>query len=65
MDIVDVENQIAYLGWKSNKETSLICEREISSYKKEIKDTIHIIVSNFMLDIARKLHFGDDKTNLG
>lgn len=65
VDIKDVEKRIEYLGLESKKSTRIQCEAEISSYKKRINDTIHIIVSNFMLDIARKLHFGDDKHGNG
>ena len=54
VDMKDVEKRIEYLGLESNKSTRIQCEAEISSYKKRINDTIHIIVSNFMLDIARK-----------
>ena len=61
MNPSDVNNRVAYKNWLDTDENYSACESEISSYKKEIQDTIKIIVSNFILDIARRLHFGEDR----
>jgi hypothetical protein len=61
MNQSDVNNRLAYKNWYNNNDNYNACEQELSSYRKGISDTIKIIVSNFILDIARKLHFGEDE----
>lgn len=57
----DMNNRCEYLGWKLEKKYLLKCKTEIACYKKKFFDTIDIILSHFIMDIARKLNFGKDK----
>jgi hypothetical protein len=61
----DVQNRMSYLGLKETKENFRQTVDEINKYKKAFQDTISIIISNFMLEIARKLHFADDEHGNG
>jgi hypothetical protein len=62
----DMRNRCIYRGWKPDERDNLAkCNAEISAYKAQFSDTIDIILSNFMMDIARKLDFGNDKNGNG
>lgn len=56
----DIKTRMAYRLMGDTDENYAICEKELISYKNEMTDTIKIIVSNFILDIAKKLDFGTD-----
>ena len=61
----DMRDRCLYRGWKLTKENLAKCNTEIGAYKTQFQDTIDIIVSNFMMDIARKLNFGNDRNGNG